>query len=141
MFEAHQQFGNKWTEITKMFHGRTDNDIKNHFYSMLRRSLRRINKLLGRKNSTQKIKVIKPSVLSKIFGNIGVNDHKKSQQCKSTALFTQEYLRLFMNFPSPSPNLTRLIAQTTKKRKDLNSLSSVSVVISIQLNTKRVIRA
>jgi transcriptional activator Myb len=78
MFEAHQQFGNKWTEITKMFHGRTDNDIKNHFYSMLRRSLRRINKLLGRKNSTQRIKVIKPSVLSKIFGNIGVNDRKKS---------------------------------------------------------------
>lgn len=30
---------------------RTDNAIKNHFYSTLRRSLRRINKLLGDKNS------------------------------------------------------------------------------------------
>ena len=30
---------------------RTDNSIKNHFYSTLRRSLRRINKLLGDKNS------------------------------------------------------------------------------------------
>lgn len=79
MFEAHQQYGNKWTEIAKLFDGRTDNDIKNHFYSMLRRSLRRINKMLGRRNSTQRIKVIKPSVLSKIFVNIGVKDDKKSQ--------------------------------------------------------------
>ena len=30
---------------------RTDNAIKNHFYSTLRRSLRRINKYLGDKNS------------------------------------------------------------------------------------------
>ena len=31
---------------------RTDNDIKNKFYSTLRRSLRRLNKLIGGKNST-----------------------------------------------------------------------------------------
>ena len=79
MFEVHQQYGNKWTEIGKLFDSRTDTDIKNHFYSMLRRSLRRINKMLGRRNSTQRIKVIKPSVLSKIFVNIGVKDDKKSQ--------------------------------------------------------------
>ena len=30
---------------------RSDNDIKNHFYSTLRRSLRRINKELGDRNS------------------------------------------------------------------------------------------
>lgn len=74
MFEAHQRYGNRWTEIAKLFDGRTDNDIKNHFYSMLRRSLRRVNKLLGMRNSTQKIKLIKPSVLSKIFVNIGNDD-------------------------------------------------------------------
>ena len=46
---------------------RTDNSIKNHFYSTLRKSLRRINKLLGFKNSTSQMRDIKPSVLSKIF--------------------------------------------------------------------------
>lgn len=71
MFEAHQKYGNKWTEIAKIFEGRTDNDIKNHFYSMLRRSLRRVNKLLGMRNSTKKVRLIKPSVLSKIFANNG----------------------------------------------------------------------
>lgn len=46
---------------------RTDNSIKNHFYSTIRRSLRRINKELGDKNSTAQVKDIKPGVLSKIF--------------------------------------------------------------------------
>lgn len=72
MFEAHQRHGNRWTEIAKHFPGRTDNDIKNHFYSMLRRSLRRVNKLLGLRNSTQRIRLIKPSVLSNIFSNSNV---------------------------------------------------------------------
>lgn len=34
---------------------RTDNSIKNHFYSTIRRSLRRINKELGDKNSNHSI--------------------------------------------------------------------------------------
>lgn len=35
---------------------RTDNSIKNHFYSTLRRSLRRLNKLSGEKNSTNHLR-------------------------------------------------------------------------------------
>ena len=35
---------------------RTDNDIKNHFYSTLRRSLRRLNKSMGKKNSTEQMR-------------------------------------------------------------------------------------
>jgi myb proto-oncogene protein len=46
---------------------RTDNSIKNHFYSTLRKTLRRISKMFGHKNSTSQMRDIKPSVLSKIF--------------------------------------------------------------------------
>lgn len=46
---------------------RTDNAIKNHFYSSIRRSLRRINKILGSKNSTDQMRNVKPAVLSELF--------------------------------------------------------------------------
>ena len=98
MFEAHQQHGNKWTEIAKLFPGRTDNDIKNHFYSMLRRSLRRVNKLLGMRNSTQRIKLIKPSVLSQFFSNA----HASNSDCKCNQQLTQKYLLLSSNSPRRS---------------------------------------
>lgn len=44
----HNQIGNKWAEISKYLEGRSENDIKNQFYSVLRRGLRRINLTIRR---------------------------------------------------------------------------------------------
>lgn len=44
IFNGHKIHGNKWAEIAKMLNGRTDNMIKNYFYSTLRRQLRKISK-------------------------------------------------------------------------------------------------
>lgn len=42
LFEQQCAHGNRWAEIAKLFKGRTDNIVKNHFYSTLRRQLRKI---------------------------------------------------------------------------------------------------
>lgn len=43
LHEAHRELGNKWVDIAKRLPGRTDNCVKNHWNSMLRKQLRREN--------------------------------------------------------------------------------------------------
>ena len=46
LFFLNKQKGNKWSEIASVFKDRTDNQVKNHYYSSLRKKIRKIRKKL-----------------------------------------------------------------------------------------------
>ena len=66
MFKLHDKFGNQWADIAEQIPGKTDNSVKDHFYCVIRTGLRRMLKKMGVENVTNKIKLIKTSILCEI---------------------------------------------------------------------------
>jgi hypothetical protein len=58
--------------------GRTDNSIKNYFYSTLRRGLRRLNKFISDERAFLKAKQIKGALLHKIIELSGFKNSRKT---------------------------------------------------------------
>lgn len=79
LFLSHQQLGNKWAEISREIPGRTDNSIKNHFYSTVRKFYR---KIFGKEGSAEDLranmKVITEAVIEDLKTDRlnGQNDEK-----------------------------------------------------------------
>ena len=73
LLELYPTLKNKWLLIAEHFTGRTDNCIKNKFFSLIRKALRNSLKLRSRKErtcSTALINSIKPKVLGDLVGKI-----------------------------------------------------------------------
>lgn len=67
LFAHHDKVGNKWAEISSFIKGRTDNSIKNHFYSTLRKVYRSIK---GMDGTTEQLKKYSVKLAEIVFNRL-----------------------------------------------------------------------
>ena len=55
LFTCYRMYGRKWTAIAKELPGRTESDVKDKFYSTIRRNIRKMNRQSRKKISVAQI--------------------------------------------------------------------------------------
>jgi len=78
LFELHRKYGPRWKDIASHYDGRTDNGIKNQFFSIIRKSLRKACKFCGLAIAPSIINSIKPKILSQFFNSDTPDDENQA---------------------------------------------------------------
>lgn len=81
LLTAHKMYGNKWSMIARLFPGRTDNGVKNHWHVIMARKHREQNSVYRRRKTSNLQQIIAPNNIqsnSTISSNNNIVDDLQS---------------------------------------------------------------
>ncbi len=98
LFREQEVHGNRWALIAKALPGRTDNNIKNYFYSTLRKALRKVNAYVSAHKKElryRNVKEFKPQNLSKILA-VAESKYEQKINLKSSRVINDAKSTFFL---------------------------------------------
>lgn len=130
LFKLHLKIGNKWKVISEYFPGKSDNAVKNQFFSLIRKSLRISRKLIGKSNNTDIINNIKPKALCEfIKKNISIYFPKSLKLTKN-----KEKININIYFQKFAFESFKEIKKTIKKKEKFIINHCIDLLIKINNN-------